>query len=824
MAGGPSPRDSGILARVPARPVKDYDAFRYWRDGKRDEPEPSYVGLVEDPGETPVVGICCSGGGIRSAAFNLGALQSLIAKRVLQSATYLSAVSGGSYIAASLFMVAKTKPGPDDSDPAEMTAETPPFHPGSPEEQYLRNRCAYLAPGGSGKLLLAFRVLMGLTFNLFFLGLVLVSAGILFGALIYNPWYGDLDGERKCTPGERCFTANVPDGAWWVVGVLGGAIVFIGLLILLSRTSSETRRIRRETWVVRFIVAETVVVVILVLAPALLEALRNYAAERGAAEATGAATSPALPAVSAGSLASLILAVLLQVRAKASEPATVLKAATGFRAWLAKLGPRARLAFAYLVGALAGPIVLLSIFLAGASFAVAHAGDTATGRGLPFLVLAACLLVFTVLYFFADLTSWSLHPFYKRRLCTAFALRRVKGDDNAPEARERDYERRLLMSQMALEDDPPPGADSWPTLIVCTAANVSDPGATAPGRGVTSFTFSPTAIGGPLIGSVETKRYEDALGHNRQRDITLPAVVAMSGAALSPSMGKLTRKPLTFLMALANVRLGVWIPNPRWLPQWERHNILMPWRVKSKETAKDYRKRPRPSYLLRELLGRNRIDGRFLYVSDGGHYENLGLVELLRRGCRRIYCFDASGGTGFKELGDALALARSELEVEIDIDPSPLVAKGDNELAEHDCVAGTITYPGNIKGTLVYARTVMTAAVPFDVRAYHEGDKTFPHDSTANQLYTDQKFEAYRALGVVAGEHAIAEMEQALAAETEPEPVPADATVTMFDASEHLPALPPDETVARPPTEARFRRGRVYVTVGIEPEDGKASR
>jgi hypothetical protein len=139
-------------------------------------------------------------------------------------------------------------------------------------------------------------------------------------------------------------------------------------------------------------------------------------------------------------------------------------------------------------------------------------------------------------------------------------------------------------------------------------------------------------------------------------------------------------------------------------------------------------------------------------------------------------------------------------------------------------VAGTITYPGNIEGTLVYARTVMTKAVPFDVRAYHEGDKTFPHDSTANQLYTDQKFEAYRELGVVAGRHAIEEMQKALEPEMEPEPVAPDATVTVFDPSEHLAVLSPNETAARPAAEAQFRRGRVYVRFGIEPEGDGAAR
>src|SRR5262249_23474730 len=81
-----------------------------------------------------------------------------------------------------------------------------------------------------------------------------------------------------------------------------------------------------------------------------------------------------------------------------------------------------------------------------------------------------------------------------------------------------------------------------------------------------------------------------------------------------------------------------------------------------------------------------------LYVSDGGHYENLGLVELMRRGCSRIYCFDASGGKQFAALGDAIALARSELGVEVTFADEQLrgVTQGDGGFAEQGCATGTI--------------------------------------------------------------------------------------------------------------------------------------
>jgi hypothetical protein len=110
------------------------------------------------------------------------------------------------------------------------------------------------------------------------------------------------------------------------------------------------------------------------------------------------------------------------------------------------------------------------------------------------------------------------------------------------------------------------------------------------------------------------------------------------------------------------------------------------------------------------------------------------------------------------ELGDAVALARSELGVEIDIDPTPLMPQGTPPTAAQDTVTGTLTFPTGETGTIVYARNVISPGEPWDVRAHQLEDPRFPHDSTLDQLYTDQKFESYRRLGAEAGEHAVERM------------------------------------------------------------------
>jgi prepilin signal peptidase PulO-like enzyme (type II secretory pathway) len=792
--------DEGLLDKFPAADCaaqcepKSGELRRYLLFGARPEPMPSFIGPVEDPvdGRT---GIACSGGGIRSAAFNLGALQSLASAEKLSKAKYIAAVSGGSYIAAAFAMVAKrwatdARPGPtgdgyEDSDPAALRQKGP-FAPGSPEEQYLRNRSSYMAPSGSEKLYLGFRVVLGLLFNLIFLSLPLAALGMLAGATIFR---------RSGTCDQDACDAVIHRGFWIAAVAAGTLAILIAGGGMIRRAPSDRIRQLQQTWSTRLLIAGVALGVLLVAAPALVNFFQGVHA---ADPKTGAPRSGAA-AVGTGGVVGLLAALTVYVRQAFSSAQQFAKDAGKVRKAFAKLNKRLQKLTVLLAGAVIGPLLLYGVIVLGASLALANSDARHVPPGIWWIAGGAAAL-FVFLYLIADITSWSLHPYYKRRLASAFALKRLKTknldekekrrtqlvppvdppDDHVGVALERDYDKLVPLSKTHQ-----PG---WPTLIVCAAANISNPGATPPGRNVTSFTFSARAIGGPLIGGASTPEYEEAVGggdptlyarfwawitsnpklkqSRRQRDLTLPAAVAMSGAAVSPSMGKMTNRSLTFLLALANARLGVWLPNPRWVLSSDEEDEDR--RKRKRAIAARVFGRPRPVYLVQELLGRNRIDDRYLYVTDGGHYENLGLVELLRRGCTRIYCFDASGGETFKELGDAIALARSELGVEIEIDPRPLKPDPETSIAKASTVCGSFTFNDKKRttGTLIYVRNVLTARAdppdppdaPWDVHAYHGVDPNFPHNSTVDQLYTDQKFEGYRVLGEVAGKHALSKM------------------------------------------------------------------
>jgi Patatin-like phospholipase len=720
--------DEGMLRSVKwgVSPDRSRGRLRWLLTGERRQPRCGWIGLYEPPSlDRDDVGVCCSGGGIRSAAFNLGALQTLQDQehRVLQRSKYLAAVSGGSYIAAAFCMVAKTwkDPKDDDSDPALVNDDAPPFCPGSPEEQYLRNHLGYLAPDGLSRAYLGLRLLAGLLLNVVIIGLPVLLAGLLVG-------WGMRGRLRADAAGAHHF--DVPPGVVWPVLGVAAAALALALLDVMRRTRRDICQKAIQTWELRcflFAVGGGLVLIALPWLAGRALDLGDVSIHQATLRSAGAAVS---------SVGALFVAAIGHVRGRVRDEKALLADA---EKRLGRYARQAREALIALVVLLVGPLLLLFIALVGLLIAAG------TDSVAPLVAGAVALL--GVLYVITDLNTISLHPFYRRRLASAFALKRVLVN-GAPRACERDFDTIVELSKSGVEPGSE-GVKAWPMLVVCAAANVSDPGATPPGRPVASFTFSPKGIGGPLTGAAPTAYYEADLSRNRKRDVTLPAAVAMSGAALSPSMGKMTYRPLTFLLGLANIRLGVWVPNPA--------------HVNDRHERRELRHPPRLSYLWKEVAGRNRLDDKFLYVTDGGHYENLGLVELLRRGCRTIYCFDAGGGSSGKALGDAISLARTELDVEIEMLPDEAAALAEDattHLAQRACARGRIRYPARdgrpeVDGTLFYVSSVLSEDAPWSLRLFRESDELFPHHSTMDQFFTDQQFEAYRLLGASAAERAL---------------------------------------------------------------------
>src|ERR671930_161555 len=299
--------------------------------------------------------------------------------------------------------------------------------------------------------------------------------------------------------------------------------------------------------------------------------------------------------------------------------------------------------------------------------------------GLP-AVLAFCAI-------FLDQTWLGLHPFYRRRLASAFAVRRLKSPKGKVFAAAYPFDAESTrLSDYAAR---PPSGD-FPKVIFAAAANLSGQDRTPPGRHAVSYTLAGDFVGGPDVGWVKTEKLERHVSRHLARDLTVQAAVAISGAAFASAMGRQAKAFQTFF-ALSNARLGAWLPNPAFL----YGEAIDP--GEDPRTARKQWTRPRLpwvrrlSYLLREIAGRYPCENRLLFCTDGGHYENLGLVELLRRGCELAYCIDASGDSPplAAPLAEAITLASEELGITTALhEPYNLVPGSADALEPKDPLAG----------------------------------------------------------------------------------------------------------------------------------------
>jgi hypothetical protein len=124
----------------------------------------------------------------------------------------------------------------------------------------------------------------------------------------------------------------------------------------------------------------------------------------------------------------------------------------------------------------------------------------------------------------------------------------------------------------------------------------------------------------------------------------LGTAVAISGAAVNPNMGYHASAPVAFLLTVFNVRLGWWMGNPRRRDTWEKSSPLFGL-----------------FYLLCDLFGVTDDTSRYVNLSDGYHFENFGLYELVRRKCKYIVVCDVGADEGFRreDLGNAVRKCRS---------------------------------------------------------------------------------------------------------------------------------------------------------------------
>jgi hypothetical protein len=237
-------------------------------------------------------------------------------------------------------------------------------------------------------------------------------------------------------------------------------------------------------------------------------------------------------------------------------------------------------------------------------------------------------------------------------------------------------------------------------------------------------------------------RYSKDYGRNfRGEPISLGTAMAISGAAASPNMGYHSSPPITFLMTFFNLRLGWWLGNTG---------------KAGHSTYQSSGPRYSVSPLWREALGRTNARCEYVYLSDGGHFENLGLYEMVLRQCRYIVVVDAGRDPDcqFGDLGNAIRKVRIDFGIPIELQAisiAPWTRDAKQQQAPKYCAVGTIGYSRLDRrlrdGVLIYFKPIICNGEPTDVYNYALTNPGFPHQPTSDQWFNESQFESYRMLG-----------------------------------------------------------------------------
>lgn len=393
------------------------------------------------------------------------------------------------------------------------------------------------------------------------------------------------------------------------------------------------------------------------------------------------------------------------------------------------------------------------------TFIEKHFGKITWGAEAQSLVvtsvtIAVCLALAFGFAFFVNVNRFSSHAMYRNRLIRGF-LGAARGDPAQPTPDPEDPlakstrdpytdfdQKDNVRMHKLMWPDPKLEPGMRPRLfhVVNMALNVvSGENRAWQERKAEPFAVTPKASGNGNVGFWRTEHYASTTG-----GLSLGTAIAISGAAASPNQGYHSSALVGLLMTLFNVRLGWWLGNPR-----------------NPDTAQDEAPYFGIVQIVQELFGLTTDKSKYIYLSDGGHFENLGIYEMVRRRCRLIVASDAGCDPDceFEDLGNAVRKVWIDLGVQIDFEKID-IKKRSAELPGLYCAIGKIRYPelkdpktGTWKeedlGYLLYLKPGFRTdgSQPADVTAYGLKHPDFPHESTADQFFSESQMESYRSLG-----------------------------------------------------------------------------
>jgi Patatin-like phospholipase len=775
------------------------------------------------------VGLAFSGGGIRSATFNLGVLKALQDLHVLKDVDYLSTVSGGGYIGA-WWTAWRARGGTGFPDTPIDNATKAKAENREPEEvRHLREFSNFLSPRIGffqtemwsavmavvsailPALLVASTIIaLGILGWLGFTSLILAdglnmpipaphwAASILkkfpFAELTYlKGWLAPVAllllllvvhvvGERQWRrfgKAEPLSWSKPEDAAFRSVLLI---IVSIGIIVGWTWLSHWQRVDVQPVvtkslwkWAAGILPAEDcafspylfaapillIGIALILLVPRLL--LMRFAPVRKSSRFVSA-TDRGLSRLLATALIFGAFALLWLVGCWLNSTQWGTKIPTGgalisggafalLRNWIGRMGPVKKGGIMDILKPLV-PQILAYIAIALWAICIAALLAGWIERGIfgipgnlntPLFLLGAGIIIVLFAIFCFDPAQVSMHSFYRNRLCRAYlGASNLDAKGSSENNRQTDVR---VRDDIELRKLSPKGAERPIHLVCCAANDLAGDHLENLSRGSRSAVLSKFGFS---IGNY-WHAWED-----KGETLGLASAITASAAAFNSNMGSLSMTlgaGVTFLCTALNLRLGLWLGHPLsddvGVPKWTPGLLFL----KEMIGATNSGLRPPPPDSPRQPVA------EYVHLSDGAHFENLALYELIRRHCRYIVVSDcgADPQVAFDDFGNAVRRIREDFGVEIEIDLSPLKPDATRISKQHVAV-GSISYTrGDQKdtGILIYLKPTLTGDEPCDITQYRTRNEDFPHESTGDQFYDEAQWESYRRLGEHAARSAL---------------------------------------------------------------------
>lgn len=627
--------------------------------------------LLPNINKDNINGLALSGGGIRSAVFNLGVLQALENHQKLKQVDVLSSVSGGGYIASALTWFSSKMP---DKFPFGSRREDHDQLGGS-VINWLRAHSSFLTPGnGINKMSLFTAIFTGSLINL--LILLPISILIIYFANLPIPTLSQLINTDKVV------------SFFDVLRVSSSALMIMSIaFILLTALSTGVNGLKNKSTencrrCVTLLFSWGILLFMLSLIPIIHRYFEQF-------------TEWVVHASFSVSLFGILLTWLSSSQITSKKNSLLKSLIINLGLLLACLG----------------------FFII--TFHYANQWQHSHGENFTYVFIGLLSLSF-ILALTCNINLISMHGYYRNRLRDAFMPYQVPNTHDCSQ-----YKIATWQDSQACYLANLPNNQAPLHIINC---NVELTGSKQPkyrNRAGDCFSFTPLFTGSNATGYTATKNYQNG-------EMDLATACAISGAAIATNTLQTRSKTLNFLLGLLNLRLGCWLPNPH-----------------KRQTSKWHLKPLWYLYMFRDMFGAGLTEKqKYIHLSDGGHFENLAVYELVRRRCATIIASDAGADPlfQFKDLAKLTEMIRVDFGAKLTIDTSPLLPD-EQGISAAAYVIGEITYRCGAKAQFIYIKATLQTELSADVLGYKNQNPTFPDQSTIDQFFDELQFEAYRELG-----------------------------------------------------------------------------